>query len=263
VAKAKPAPPPPPPPPAPPSAPSTATNEGELDRQLTPAEAMSGLTGKQLEAFQMVMSRMERLERENQELMQILIQMQGLLQQQTQRNDQLSAMAGQGQGLPGGMGASNTARLALEAQRQAMLARSQAPPTPPPPVRHILPGQAPLTPFAPPGPVTALDGKRKAETLEADDVEADAADDAEAPWKRQRRRVRRGAGETSAGESGAAPAPVQAPAAPPAPVPPALPAPSVPPAVPAGENVGQAAADAPDTGAGPGLAAYHAALLGV
>jgi len=64
------------------------------DRKLTPAEAMSGLSGKHLEAFQMVMSRMERLERENQELMQILLQMQGLLQQQQQRNARLSQMAG-------------------------------------------------------------------------------------------------------------------------------------------------------------------------
>lgn len=54
---------------------------------------MHELTGKQLEAFQMVMSRMERLERENQELMQILLQMQGLLQQQQQRNVRLSQIA--------------------------------------------------------------------------------------------------------------------------------------------------------------------------
>jgi len=64
------------------------------DRVLTPAEAMHGLTGKQLEAFQMAMSRMERLERENQELMQILLQMQGLLQQQQRRNARLTQLAG-------------------------------------------------------------------------------------------------------------------------------------------------------------------------
>merc|ERR1719221_1983437 len=60
------------------------------DRVLTPAEAMSGLSGKQLEAFQMGMTRMERLERENQELMQILLQMQVLLQEQQQRNARLT-----------------------------------------------------------------------------------------------------------------------------------------------------------------------------
>merc|ERR1712190_621454 len=66
----------------------------DIDRALTPAEAMHGLSGKQLEAFQMVMTRMERLERENQELMQILLQMQGLLQQQQQRNARLTHEAG-------------------------------------------------------------------------------------------------------------------------------------------------------------------------
>merc|ERR1719210_2293370 len=66
----------------------------DVDRALTPAEAMHGLSGKQLEAFEMVMTRMERLERENQELMQILLQMQGLLQQQQQRNARLTQIAG-------------------------------------------------------------------------------------------------------------------------------------------------------------------------
>merc|ERR1719464_1705777 len=66
----------------------------DVDRALTPAEAMHGLSGKQLDAFQMVMTRMERLERENQELMQILLQMQGLLQQQQQRNARLTQLAG-------------------------------------------------------------------------------------------------------------------------------------------------------------------------
>merc|ERR1719502_1999490 len=60
----------------------------------TPAQAMQSLSGKQLEAFQMVMTRMERLEGENQELMQILLQMQGLLQQQQQRNAKLTQEAG-------------------------------------------------------------------------------------------------------------------------------------------------------------------------
>lgn len=79
-----------------PAAPAAAppAEDAADDRALTPAEAMKGLSGKQLEAFQMVMSRMERLERENQELMQILLQMQGLLQQQQQRNARLTQAAG-------------------------------------------------------------------------------------------------------------------------------------------------------------------------
>lgn len=69
---------------------SAAKPKDGFDRALTPAEAMHGLSGKQLEAFQMVMTRMERLERENQELMQILLQMQTLLQEQQQRNARLT-----------------------------------------------------------------------------------------------------------------------------------------------------------------------------
>merc|ERR1712217_405881 len=76
------------------AAPKAAVPKDGFDRALTPAEAMHGLSGKQLEAFQMVMTRMERLERENQELMQILLQMQTLLQQQQQRNARLTQIAG-------------------------------------------------------------------------------------------------------------------------------------------------------------------------
>lgn len=53
-------------------------------------ETMQGLSGKQVEAFHMVMSRMERLEKENQELMQILLQMQDLLTQSQNRNHVLT-----------------------------------------------------------------------------------------------------------------------------------------------------------------------------
>jgi hypothetical protein len=66
---------------------------GVAGSAMSPAEAMRGLAGKQLEAFQMAMSRMERLERENQELMQILLQMQGLLQQQQRRTARITQMA--------------------------------------------------------------------------------------------------------------------------------------------------------------------------
>merc|ERR1719221_1054314 len=92
------------------------------DRVLTPAEAMHGLSGKQLEAFQMVMTRMERLERENQELMQILLQMQTLLQQQQQRNARLTQIAGHnvsGSDQSQAQSAGNTAKLAMEAHVQS------------------------------------------------------------------------------------------------------------------------------------------------
>merc|ERR1719386_270686 len=65
-------------------APSSSSIADEI-RALAPAEVMDQMSGRQLEVFQMVMKRMERLEKENQELMQILIQMQGLLQQQQQQ----------------------------------------------------------------------------------------------------------------------------------------------------------------------------------
>mmetsp|Transcript_106045 Transcript_106045/g.253103 ORF Transcript_106045/g.253103 Transcript_106045/m.253103 type:complete len:598 (-) Transcript_106045:131-1924(-) len=162
----------------------------DFDRQLTPAEAMKGLSGRQLEAFQMVMSRMERLERENQELMQLLIQMQGLLQQTQQRNAQL---VGQARAEAVNSVTGNAAGVALEAQRQM----AQAPSRPPPPFAL----QTPLTP--PPAPATAQTAmgdmqKRKAS---GEDAEGADGDDAEAPWKRQRRRPRRGAEEKGPGEA--------------------------------------------------------------
>ena len=140
---------------SPPAPKKEAKSFTENFEQLTPAEAMAGLSGRQLEAFQMVMSRMERLERENKELMQVLVQMQALLQQSQQRNEQL---AGLQRADP-----TNTSRLAMEAQRQAMM----TPPVPAAPSLDELP-----------------DTKRKA------DVEAPEAD-MNAPWKHQRRRQRR------------------------------------------------------------------------
>jgi len=214
-----------------------------FDRQLTPAEAMRGLSGRQLEAFQMVMSRMERLERENQELMQLLIQMQGLLQQTQQRNAQLVGLARAEAVNPA---TSNTARVALEAHRHAM-----APPIPQPPLQAPMPpammrpaAPTPITPSTPatPHPTVATSGdimpdhKRKA--APADDFGEAAAngatDDAEAPWKRQRRRPRRGADEKADGAPGDAGG---------------------------GDLEGVPSGDTPD--ASTGLAAYHNALLGV
>ncbi|CAE7630958.1 unnamed protein product [Symbiodinium necroappetens] len=105
---------------------------------------MKGLSGRQLEAFQMVMSRMERLERENQELMQLLIQMQGLLQQTQQRNAQL---VGQARAEAVNSVTGNAAGVALEAQRQMAQARISSLPVslprlgssrPPPGRRHPL-----------------------------------------------------------------------------------------------------------------------------
>jgi hypothetical protein len=75
------------------AAPSTPAPSRD-DQAMSPAEVMQGLSGRQLEVFQMVMTRMERLEKENQELMQILLQMQGLLRQQQQRNVRLTQAAG-------------------------------------------------------------------------------------------------------------------------------------------------------------------------
>ncbi|CAE8620500.1 unnamed protein product [Polarella glacialis] len=249
-------------------APSKPTSGESSDRQWTPAEAMKSLSGKQLEAFQMVMSRMERLERENQELMQILLQMQGLLTQQQERNDRLTAMAGSGASAPqGGLVPGNTARLALEAQRHALAASQasthhmcssvQGPPPmqmvgqfgvpmpPPAPRRSALrtPGEVPTPP-----PPPRSDPESGGAALAEEDAEA-ASGGAEAPWKRQRRRPRKNAasgGDTEPGatESGGdippegSSAEMEASAAPAA-------------------SVGEAEQDSP------GLAAYHNALLGV
>lgn len=149
----------------------------DFDHELTPAEAMAGLSGRTLEAFQMVMSRMERLERENKELMQVLIQMQALLQQSQQRNEQLAGIA------RADPSTNSTARVALEAQRHAMMASVVPPPVPP-------------VPAAPPAPVPAdpSSEKRPAPSAEAEAAEA-AEPSVERPWKHQRRRQRRSAAD--------------------------------------------------------------------
>jgi hypothetical protein len=131
---------------------------------MSPAEAMNGLSGPQLEAFQMVMTRMERLERENQELMQILLQMQGLLQQQQQRNTRLQQMVGSGSAL----------------QLDPALAGPAA----------SIP-QIPGVAAAAPGTLRA--GKRKAVVVTAETEEghySQAQNDEDAPWKSQRKRPR-------------------------------------------------------------------------
>lgn len=152
-----------------------------VQAELTPAEAMAGLSGRQLEAFQMVMSRMERLERENKELMQVLIQMQALLQQSQQRNEQLAGIA---RADP----SNAAARVALQAQQQAMASQATMPAVVPPPP---LPTAASVPPPA----------------SEAEKRKASAEPEAEnnAPWKAQRRRQRRrgegdGPGETEEGD---------------------------------------------------------------
>ncbi|CAE7589422.1 unnamed protein product [Symbiodinium natans] len=221
-----------------------AASADDFDRQLTPAEAMQGLSGRQLEAFQMVMSRMERLERENQELMQLLIQMQGLLQQHQQRNAQLVGLARPD---PVNPLTSNAARVAaLHAHRQLMATQpcavaAASVPLPRPPA-----AQTPLTP-PPAAAVLSTLGDPQKRKAPGDDAEADG-DDAEAPWKRQRRRQRRGADDKSAAD------------------------------VPPGEldelaavepDAAAAGAAAPEANGGEaaesstGLAAYHDALLGM
>merc|ERR1712232_1190760 len=148
---------------------------------MSPAEAMNGLAGSQLEAFQMVMTRMERLERENQELMQILLQMQGLLQQQQQRNARLQQLV-------------SSAGQAGAVQMDPVLAAAMP----------QIPGmpQA-LTPASAPGTMRPI--KRKAVVVSAETEEshyAQAQGDEEAPWKSQRKRprlaARRPRGEASA-----------------------------------------------------------------
>ncbi|CAJ1393270.1 unnamed protein product [Effrenium voratum] len=142
-----------------------------FDRQLTPAEAMAGLSGRQLEAFQMVMSRMERLERENKELMQILLQMQGLWQQSQQRNEQANAARA-----PGVPGAQLDARQVPQPPAQGMPM--------PPPKQVAAPAPAPVFVQAPEVPMPP-DLKRKA------DATAETNEGEDAPWKRLRRRQRR------------------------------------------------------------------------
>lgn len=133
------------------------TPQTPVDRALTPAEAMHGLSGRQLEAFQMVMSRMERLEKENQELMQILLQMQALLQQQQQRNARLTQAAGfqasghdQDQHLPPQLGVTAPPLLTASLPQPVPLPAA-------PLLSGTMPGSSPLAsaPF-PPLPVPGL-----------------------------------------------------------------------------------------------------------
>jgi len=219
-----------------PPTPALAAGAGGDDRPLSPAEVMDGLSGRQLEVFQMVMTRMERLEKENQELMQILLQMQGLLQQQQQRNARLSQAAG----VPGSVG--------------------QAAPTLPPP----LPG---LTPAAPMGtwrqlPEQGHSGdKRKAQHLSPEDAAQMGPAGENAPWKAQRRRHKRIRGAvTATAAAGGASAVTN----------PALTASaagghalSLPVLLPVVADVAAAGSEGGGVAAGAGFAAYNDALLGV
>lgn len=139
--------------PAPQAQQGAGVGSDDADLALGAAEVMQGLQGRQLAAFQMMMSRVERLEKENQELMQILLQMQGLLQQQQQRNARLAQRAAFSAGA-----------------QQAQAARAAA-------------------------GIGAPGAKRKASQLEAGYPEAPgdetAAEEEDAPWKKQRRRQRR------------------------------------------------------------------------
>jgi hypothetical protein len=220
-------------------APPTAARMGanaEDDRPLSPAEVMDGLSGKQLEVFQMVMSRMERLDKENQELMQILLQMQGLLQQQQQRNARLNQQAS---GLP----------------------------------IPTLPGQAPGLAIPMPqlqGRIWrrvqeegAAAEKRKADQM-ATSGAIQGSDPENAPWKSQRRRFKRARGNASAAAtapSGSAAAPAEA-ASGVAQGPGSLSASPMAPTSTVASGPGSLSGVAPGGGA-PGLAAYHNALLGV
>lgn len=143
----------------------------------TPAQAMQSLSGKQLEAFQMVMTRMERLEGENQELMHILLQMQGLLQQQQQRG---VPQAGQNQDLRA-QAVQAAASRALQLSGDTALTAKVPPPHPP--HAFFQPPCAPATPV-----IRA--GKRGADVDGANPHGLVPAGD-EAPWKRYRKTVRR------------------------------------------------------------------------
>eukprot|EP00438_Fugacium_kawagutii_P010244 Skav234276 [mRNA] locus=scaffold1464:1189955:1191136:+ [translate_table: standard] len=159
--------------------PEASGGQREDDHQLTPAEAMVGMSGRHLEAFQAVIGRVNKLERENKELIQVLMQMQGLLQQSQQRNEQLAGIA------RADPATNSTARVALEAQRQAMMAA----PMPP----AVAPGQA----FSP--QTQTEQAKRSAET-ETNETETNENEEAtERPWKHQRRRQRRTGDGANAG----------------------------------------------------------------
>jgi hypothetical protein len=138
----------------------------------TSAQAMQSLSGKQLEA---VMTRMERLEGENQELMHILLQMQGLLQQQQQRGVPQAGQAGQDLRAQAVQAAASRA---LQLSGDTALTAKVPPPHPPP---SFQPPSAPATPVIRAGKRGA-DGGAIPHSLVAGD---------EAPWKRFRKTPRR------------------------------------------------------------------------
>eukprot|EP00929_Paragymnodinium_shiwhaense_P000488 TRINITY_DN100727_c0_g1_i1.p1 TRINITY_DN100727_c0_g1~~TRINITY_DN100727_c0_g1_i1.p1 ORF type:complete len:757 (+),score=178.22 TRINITY_DN100727_c0_g1_i1:169-2439(+) len=196
------------------------------DRPLTPEEAMAGMSDRQLEAFQAVTNRMEKLEKENQELMQILLQMQGLLQQQQQRNALLTQKAAAAQVMAGGaapqfqaagMPAEGVAGLPASLRTSVMPARL---------AKRRLGAAAP-----------AAQTEDNWYNGGGDD------DDEEAPWKSQRKRPRRMPRAVSASVAAAASAGSAASA------------------VSAGGNTAAATPDTPMSGT-PGMAAYHDMLLG-
>lgn len=233
----------------------------EPDREVDAAEAMQGLSGSQAEAFQMMMSRMERLEKENQELMTILLQMQALLQQQQQRNLRLTQTAGfQASGMDVGLPAPLlTAPLPqVGSMTTAPLVSATMP--------AAFPGVAPLPmtpqgPFdvqasMPPGSVGASAStsvaqqtgarvdKRKMDLMAQEswtppkkrgpDELVVPVPGQPAPWKSQRKRQKRSKGDAAGeGGEGAAEPPARTPLPPAAPqrpqrVPPAPPAPPAP-----------------------------------
>lgn len=215
--------------------PSAAPAAEEHGRQMTPAEAMSGMTGRQLEAFKMVMSRMERLERENQELMQILLQMQSLLQQQQQRNARLTQMAGFSASGTDQALQTSAAAASASAAASAASARSAAAAAPgsaaasavaaPRPPGTAAPGVPPSlgrgAAALPPQQVPPMQKRQAAPAIgagrgdEEQHYAAAAAGDADAPWKSQRKRARRapredGADGTAAGAAASAASTVSA-----------------------------------------------------
>mmetsp|Transcript_44573 Transcript_44573/g.105644 ORF Transcript_44573/g.105644 Transcript_44573/m.105644 type:complete len:750 (-) Transcript_44573:99-2348(-) len=105
---------------APANVPKAASSD-DPGRPLTPAEAMQGMTARQREVFEMVVARMERLESENQELMQILLQLNTLLQDSQQRNSRLAQVAAGYKGMADGMGLP-----AAVTQAQGLLAQAGA-----------------------------------------------------------------------------------------------------------------------------------------
>mmetsp|Transcript_45177 Transcript_45177/g.72130 ORF Transcript_45177/g.72130 Transcript_45177/m.72130 type:complete len:949 (+) Transcript_45177:133-2979(+) len=223
------------------SAPTTPAPALSFDGQLpSPAEVMEGLSGRQLEVFKMVMSRMERLEKENQELMQILLQMQGLLHQQQQRNKKLTQVAG----------LVSSGSTDQEALQQVSVGVAGLLATPPQNLRQPQPlGPAPTVQAPAPHLVAPMPQKRRADNAENRDT-SPGPDGEAAPWKAQRRRQKRQKGN-SVTPAVAGPSPNG--------VPPAmLSPPSVAPLVAAPPQ-----STSPTKGNESGLAAHYNALLGV